>query len=200
MNKNEAIEWAEKIAALLITQSDRIGNQSMGEQTLMGMASAFSAFKSGNIDALSPRIEEIILFGSVTKKVGNIGDIDLIVFDKGFYSQVLLSRDSDPLEAYYEGPCLRENLTTLCDMWFDLSLHEKQLLKKAPPVDLHVLPIAILTDKTLRRGIEQRHHDPRFFENAFSSILRFEKGSGKFIPISLTDLTNIYSNELSFCE
>ncbi len=189
MKRKEAIEWAEKIASLIHSGSNRVGRTTVGNQSLMGMLSVMVAAKDRDADAFDPSIEEIILFGSAAQ-VGDhdeVGDLDLMIFDKGFYSNILSVESGDGLSWDSGIGFLRDNLTQLFEGWFGFSKDDPAIreLLETPLVDLHVLPITVFTDPSRRREIAAKHHDPKFFENAFSSMLRFDRTDGKFVPVDL---------------
>ncbi|MAG12436.1 hypothetical protein CL630_01340 [bacterium] len=189
MKRTEALEWAEKIAQLILSGSRQVERTSATNQTIMGTLSIMSAMKNKDTEALDPSIVEIILFGSTAKSNDSdeVGDIDLMVFDRGFYSNVLSVEFTKGLTGDSSNAFLRDNLTRLSEGWFGFSRNDLDIrdLLEMPLVDLHVLPIAIFADSDRRRKIAEKHHDPRFFENAFSSMMRFDAREGKFAPAGL---------------
>ena len=191
MKQSEALLWARKIARIIRSGADRVGKTRIKDQGLMATLSIMLAARSQNSEALNPAIEEIVLFGSAARPDNPgawVDDIDLMMFDNGFYSNILsvepmgrrMEKDSGSL-------FLQENLTMLLKGWFQFSESDQEVreILEIPLVDLHVLPIAIFTDKDRQRAITSKHHDPQFFENAFSAMRRFDPATEQFVPVDL---------------
>ena len=126
MKRTEALEWAEKIAQLILSGSRQVERTSATNQTIMGTLSIMSAMKNKDTEALDPSIVEIILFGSTAKSNDSdeVGDIDLMVFDRGFYSNVLSVEFTKGLTGDSSNAFLRDNLTRLSEGWFGFSRND----------------------------------------------------------------------------
>lgn len=189
MKRTEALEWAEKIAWLICSGSNQVGKTAVGKQSLMGMLSVMVALEKQDAHAFNPKVEEIVLFGSAAQvdDSDEVGDLDLMIFDNGFYSNILSVESGDKLTLDSGAKFLRDNLTRLLEGWFGFSRDDPAIreILEVPLVDLHVLPITVFTDPSRRREIAAKHRDPDFFENASSAMMRFNKTAGKFVPVSI---------------
>lgn len=188
---------AEELARLIFQKSYEIRQKPMKNISLGSMLSIlnFCYSEEGGSTSIVPKIHEIILFGSVATGEKNPGDIDLIVFDNGHFSNFFPCMAEDcPMDAYED---LDENLVWLMEGWFNLS--EKQTLEILgdAEVDLHVLPINLLRSSDLRRKITKKHKDPEFFKNVFREALRFDSGMNKFIPVTIEYLEKKYHCNLN---
>jgi hypothetical protein len=174
---SKALETATAVARFLLAQSHRVGNSSLKGQSLMGILSVMVAAEKRDHEALNPIFHEILLFGSTARGEETPGDIDMIAFDTGFYSNILR-------ETQYGKGSLRGTISRLIEGWFP---HDAQadfgekLPSESLPVDLLVLPLKGLTDRKERRIIVSKQSDPQFFQNAFSCIWRFEIDQGPYL-------------------
>lgn len=194
MKLNQTLETATAIAHLLMLGSTELGRCCIKNLPLMGALSIISAGKSGDHNAFDPKIKEIILFGSTARGENEPGDIDLMVFDNGFYSNILGFEPGEQVDGEFSsswGGQLQENLHALLEGWFG---YEGSAVSQFNDVcvDLQVLPITILTDPVKRGEVGKKHFDPCFFENAFSVILRFDKSEMKFVRTTLEELEQKY--------
>jgi hypothetical protein len=194
MELNKTLTTATTIANLLMRESARLGACAVRDLPLMGTLSIISAAKTGDFAAFDPKIKEIILFGSTARGENDPGDIDLMVFDNGFYSNVIgfepgEQNDGENYSSW--GGQLQENLTAILEGWFGYGGSNVRQFDDVL-VDLQILPIAILTDPVKRGEVSKKHFDPRFFENAFSTILRFDESETKFVPTTLEELEQKY--------
>lgn len=198
MKQSEALQWAKKIAQLIHSGSRKIERTTIKDQGLMATMSIMAAAQNQDIDALRPNIQEIVLFGSVARSAdpdAEVGDIDLMVFDAGFYSNFISVELGEPMDADSGNEFLRRNLELLLEGWFGFSLADVnvQEVLEIPDVDLHVLPIAIFSDPHRQRAIASKHHDPHFLENAFSCMMRFDQATERFVPVDLNHLKGRHS-------
>jgi hypothetical protein len=176
-------DFAVKVARVLLSGSQQIGSQPLGRQNIGALLAFLDACNSGEWRAADPRIEEILIFGSTARGVANPGDLDLILLDTGFYSRHF-SRSRDLRRSWYEK--LHGNLSRLLYHWFNLRDNRERLeILHGPSVDLHILPVAMLNDPKLHERLALSHDDPKFFDNAFSTIQRFDEAMGIFVPTSL---------------
>lgn len=201
MNYGQAISYAREITYLLLRGAGQIARKSIREQSLMGGLSVMIAAQNHDIDALDPTIQEIVLFGSTARGDSTPGDIDLMMFDKGFYSNALSFEPNEatrsPRKSDWYGS-LKENLPLVLEGWFGFRPDDPEMKSiEEPLVDLHVLPIAVFTDPIRRREIAAKHSDPRFFQNAFSSMRRFDPVTRDFIPAGLEYFEGKYGVDLS---
>jgi hypothetical protein len=149
--------------------------------------------KDSALNFRSPDIHEILLFGSVAEGYSEVRDVDLMVLDSGFYSMLFLdkSRRRSNLRSGSKDPTLRNNLRILlgwymgCEDW----LIDDVL---SIPIDLHVLPSTVITDKSFRKEATRQHRDPCFFKNVFGCMMRYEIEVGietaDFVPITFPEL------------
>jgi len=137
-------------------------------------------------------IFEILVFGSVARMGDHeVGDIDLIVLDDGSFSCKFAS--GCVTKDWYDE--LMENLPELLYNFLECSEFEIEQLLGDIKVDLHVLPLEMLKSDSLRKEIAEKHKDPNFLQNAFSSLLRLD-GIG-FVPIKLEYFEAKYDVDLS---
>ncbi|EKE21067.1 MAG: hypothetical protein ACD_7C00367G0001 [uncultured bacterium] len=142
-----------------------------------------------DLSSLDPHIFEVIIFGSVAQDKENVGDIDIIVIDGGYFSTVFSCVDD--VDDWYSD--ISNNLFYLLTEWLYCSEEEVSFI--TAPTDVHIFPLKMLKNKSFRQDIAQKHSDPCFLQNAFSSILRFD---GKaFVPIDVAYLENKYETDLS---
>lgn len=191
MQRLEALEQATKIAMLILRESRNVTRTTLGNQSLMGHLSFMVATKDRDFEAATGEIVEIVLFGSVASSDNDthVGDIDLMVFDKGFYSNILGVEHAERRSTRGSGGFrLRNTLRDLFTGWFSFSENDPEIeaVFKGQPVDLHVLPIQMFIDQDRRRKIAASHHDPKFFENAFASMMRLDQAIGQFVPVDIT--------------
>ena len=196
MKLTQALEYATKIAALLTEKSKQFGQMSIATingQSLMGTLSIMMAADSKKVEALHPWFQEIILFGSAAEGKENPSDVDLIAFDQGFYSNVILA----PLKRARYG-YIQRNLRDLLTGWFGFQDGDPEVKATFDnDVDLLVLPLAVLTDPVERQEFADQQSDPEFLQNAFSNMLCFDPDSGQFVKIDLSYFEQKYSVDLS---
>jgi hypothetical protein len=189
MNREQALSWAKKIAALIHFGADVITQENWKQKELMSMLAFYLRCEGRDIGELDSNIQEILIFGSTARlRRGSrkVGDIDMMVLDNGCYSRYLAPKSRLPGDS--GSPFLREKLSELFEMYLDFDISDpaiKAILKV--PVDLHVLALQDIIDPLRQSELAKSHRDPRFFENAFSSILRFNRDTGNFDPIVFKD-------------
>lgn len=185
-----ALEQATATARALIEGAERLRNRSMNEVPLLAWLPFLKlATEDSDVNSCDPVICEVLLFGSVAKKAEDVGDVDLMVLDTGFYSMLVLNqdrRDDGTLPDSKEG-ALQDNLRLLLGGYME---YEEDLIEGLSliPTDLHVLPCRVVTDEAFREEIAQQHLDPYFFENAFSCMMRYERTCSAFVPTTLIEL------------
>lgn len=199
LHKERLLQIAENLAGIIYYESCELKFKpikNLGLGSWMSIVKLASEFKSEaeNIDfeCLVPKIHEIILYGSLATEEEYPGDIDLIIIDNGHFSEYFHAHPHADLDAYLE---LSENLELLVDMWFGISeekLSEEILEGTGIKVDLHVLPINLLTSLDYRKKISAEHSDPDFFQNAFHRSMRFNFDLRKFEPLTLEYLEKRY--------
>lgn len=205
MDHGKAMEHATSIAKLLRRGAQQVGRSSIRDQGLFGWLSVHLAAQQDNLDdkiaSFDPTIHEIILFGSVARGKNEPGDIDLMVFDRGFYSNALSFEPSEmptPMQRDWYGN-LRENLALLIEGWFGMNRKEPGVaaVLKDTIVDLHVLPLQMFSNALLRRHIASKHRDSNFFQNAFAQMQRFDPEKNGFVPVDLGYFETLCKADLS---
>ncbi len=187
---------ATRIAQLLTSRSKLVGKATVRDQTLMGSLSIAVAARNLDHEALNPLFQEILLFGSVAEGKENPSDVDLMVFDHGFYSNVLTPSSSRKMNAHYGK--LSNNLHTLLYGWFGLDEASEEVLEISEcAVDLLALPIDIFTDKHMLECMARNQPDPDFFPNAFSNMMRFNPTTESFEKVDLSYFEQKYGGNLS---
>jgi predicted nucleotidyltransferase len=184
-------DFAVKIALMLLRGARKIGRTVMAEQNLFAGLSMRVALGNEDFNAINPAISEVLLFGSTARKEETPWDLDLIILDSGFYSGVLLlDLVGVHRQGAYRAGALKNQLRELLTMWFEVPENgeEMQIIEDGPEVDLHVLPVKILHDRRVWEDVAKLHTDPRFLENAFSRIERFDNVNGTFVPTTLREL------------
>lgn len=145
----------------------------------------FDKLEEGGFSTPEPEIYEIILFGSVAEGKENPTDIDLMMFDDGWFSNNFpCLTDKHHMDGLYE--LLGENLYLLMDQLEVYSDQYQQMLEMLSnvEVDLHILPINFFKSKDFRAEITRKHKDPRFFKNAFRKAMRFNRSKWGFEPLT----------------
>lgn len=202
MKLDDALSHATAVAHLVLQGSRALSRKTLNTAPLMATLSISAAAKSRDAAAFDTKIKEILIFGSVARGEANPNDIDMMIFDRGFYSNIIgfepgEAKDDDldeevtvtpgkrPRSSW--GAIVRGNLSGLLSDWFRCSA-EQCAFAQAIPIDAQILPISIILEPQKRREVGAKHFDPRFFENAFSVILRFDEVEGKFVPTTLAEL------------
>ncbi len=141
------------------------------------------------------------MFGSAARGESLVNDIDMMIFDYGFYSNVLVACNDERSKTkgcrnMYFG--LGKNLERMIH-FFGFDSHDPEVndLLIGEKTDLHVLPIDLLTDPHTRKSIAANHLDPNFFENAFGCLFRFNRNAQVFEPITIEELRGKYSGVTS---
>lgn len=196
------MQRAETIATLLLDGSRQLSKRTPSSLPLTASLSIMAAAEARDADAFDAVFKEIVLFGSTARGEDNPGDIDLMIFDGGFYSNILgfepteTRSDHDDLPYSSYGGKLQDNLDQLLWGWFEYSDEYCRQFDDVL-VDLHVLPITLLTNMEKRRDVGMKHDDTAFFENAFSTILRFDGHQGKFVPTTLQELEDKHKKRIA---
>lgn len=201
MNLSYMMQRAETIATLLLDGSRQLSKRTPSSLPLAATLSIMAAAEARDVDAFDAVFKEIVLFGSTARGENNPCDLDLMIFDGGFYSNVLGFEPTEtrwdhdvPYSSY--GGMLQDNLDQLLMGWFE---HSDEYCRQFDDVlvDLHVLPIALLTNIEMRKDVGLKHDDPAFFENAFSTILRFDELQGKFVPTTPQELEDKHRKRIA---
>lgn len=204
------LQKAEALAGLIFAETDGLRQRPLREAGLGSWLSLFRlsrVFRDDRgdplkeISTIDPHIFEVILFGSVARGTENPGDIDLVLLDNGHFSNFIPGVDGTlpdgekPAGDMYH--TLRGNLAWLMEAWFGIGEPTLVELLGDTEVDLHVLPLDLLTSLEIRTTIASKHDDPRFFQNIFRDARRFNRSSGQFEPVSLEELEAQYHCDLS---
>lgn len=187
MKKIDAINKAIDIAKLITTGVIKLNNTPKKDLPLLAnlplikIGSDLNNGKEPNLEHLTPKVFEILIFGSTAnKKNDEVGDLDLIVFDNGFFSDFFTSKKENDMYAN-----LSENLELMLNGWLGYDMNTISYLFENDDIDLHVLPLQMLKSNELRKQLASNHHDPLFFENAFSSIMRYNYLSKTFVSTDI---------------
>lgn len=187
------LEFATKIARLLMSRSHLLSQSTVRDQGLMGTLSVMLAAESRKPEALFPEFQDIVLFGSIAEGCEDPHDVDLMVFDQGFYSNVLSLKKGK--YAQYGG--LEGNLRSLLVDWFGFTDSDEEVMDTfACKVDLLVLPTDIFTVPQVFYRIAEQQSDPEFFQNAFLNMMRFNPATGDFEKIDLKYFEDKYKISL----
>lgn len=194
---------AENLARLILQQTTRIRRTPLVGASLLSWIPFFSTsdkkkFSTADIEAVTPEIHEIILFGSLAKGRLDPGDIDLIIFDNGCFSRVFMNR-LERAHLLFESSNveLRQNLLYLLEEWFQMKHENYKRILRGIGVDLHIMPITVLQDEGLRRDISFKHSDPRFLHHVFQHAKRYDKSAGRFVRVTLDELEEKYDTFLN---
>lgn len=186
MSLEQALDHATMIARLLVRGATKIARTPVRQQSLLSELSIRRALLIQDINSLDPSFQEIILFGSTAREGSKPEDIDLMVFDGGFYSGVM-----GMPRAYGD---LRRNFQKLA-AWFYEEFGVEDFADVA--VDLLVFPISVLTDPAERWKAASEQSDDKFFQNALSEIYRFDFEFGEFVKTDLSYFEEKYGVDLS---
>ncbi len=203
MNLEKALQQAVIIANVLIDGSNRLGEQKFGELPLLAGLSVHTAAASKNVKSFDPRVMEIIIFGSVARGEAYPNDIDMMIFDGGFYSNILgfmpkeahgeiEGKDNRPRSSW--GEMLQDNLHQLITGWFGFDESVSERITREVTVDMQVLPVTLITSVEKRNEVGAAHSDSRFFENAFSKLLRYDRDARRYVPTTISELEEKYRN------
>lgn len=195
MRREDALAQAAKIARLIIDGSRKLGGTPLNELPLLATLPLLAIASKGVwAPQLDPRIDEILIFGSVARDEDTVGDIDMMVLDRGFYSssfQSRIERVASRNTDWYQS--LDDNLRELLTGWFGLDETNEAVVEAlAESVDLHILPLELLRSSAVKQKIAKHHRDPEFFENAFSHVLRWERWTSSFEPTTLAYIEERY--------
>lgn len=195
MNHQEAISHALSVADLLIKGSQIIGNETVHNQRPMPSLAILLAASNRDCDALDCTFKEILIYGSAAEGDEEPGDVDMLVFDLGFYSSVLRMSNHSTM---YGTNGVKDNLRKLLVDWFGFDEYENPVRHAifGQSTDLLVLPLKFFTDQTSRDEISNRQRDPEFFQNAFSKMLRFDFDTKQFVPVDLDYFEAKYGAEI----
>jgi len=181
-----------KIAETIREETRRLKDKhQFGDLPAIAMATFLEKFSllidgSQEEDLSLPKIEEILIFGSLAKGSQNPGDIDMML---GWFSD-FFSFDVNEEGIKDEYLCLEENLAFLFEGFFGIKLQGVKV-----KVDLHILPISVLFCAETRAKILKRHKDKDFFKNVFSDLLKYDFTKNEFMPITLAELVAKYKKE-----
>ena len=199
ITREELLSKAEQLADIIHSGVAKIHRTSVKDVALGSMLSLVrlgSEAREGAIEeehllSLVPKVYEIILYGSVAAGKAEPSDIDLMIIDNGHFSDFLsCNRDEHHTDDLYGD--LRENLYWLMGGWFEVYEEQVEELLGDTEVDLHVLPLRLLTNTDFRTKMAEKHRDPNFFKNALGEAMRFSRFTGKFEPFTLKYLENQY--------
>jgi hypothetical protein len=197
MKRTEAIEKAKVIAKLIKKGVAKLRRTPINNLPILAMLpwlKASSDIESGedsDFDCLVPEVFEIFIFGSVAGKKDEVGDIDILILDNGFFSK-FFNRGYEKGKDQYEE--LSENLNLLLTGWLGYKESKVSDIINVD-TDLQILPFEMLKSEKLRSDIASRHSDPFFLQNAFSTLLRFD--GGELIPVDIAYLEEKHAVNLS---
>lgn len=194
-SRASAMEQATATARMLFSGAAMLGRLSLRQAPLLAwlpflkLGADARQGKESDFKACNPAIYEILLFGSVATQAEDVSDVDLMLLDNGFYS--MLFRDKEDQSKHHlpesKAEALRQNLELLFGGYMGCGADVVDRL--APiPTDLHVLPLTVVTDKTVRESVARQHRDPHFFDNVFKCMMRYDKARGEFVRITLSAL------------
>lgn len=199
MKRNVAVGKALEIADLIQRGVRKFRSLTMKDLPLLAMLpwlklqADLGADKEIDWDALVPQVFEIIIFGSVAKEDREeVGDIDFMVLDNGCMSEFFTSPKHKEDDWYQD---LWENMRLLLSGWLNYSEEQLDEVLAGVETDLHILPLKMLKSNDLRAEIAAKHSDPRFLQNAFSAMLRYE--GGKLMPTDVAYFEERYKTDLS---
>src|SRR5947209_4174510 len=154
MLRTKALELAAEAALILTANSRRLARTPTNQQGVFPTLALSLAASEEDIASLDPSIKKILIFGSIAQGKTEVGDIDMMVLDTGFYSRILTPKNGQTEEVSSDDDCyskLRLNLSIMLRCFFDIRDHDPRIAKLAETkIDLHVLPVSILTDRALR--------------------------------------------------
>jgi hypothetical protein len=186
MNQSQALEYATEIARLLVQGATRINKTSVGHLSILARLSVSRAAQLQDVQGLDPSFQEIIVFGSAAREGSMPEDIDMMIFDTGFYSRVLCKQ-----QPYGS---LKGNLQRLA-LWFDREFENHDY--EDVLVDLLLFPLSVLEEASMRRVACREQKDPDFFKNAMSDIYRFDFEKGEFVKTDITYFEAKYCIDLA---
>lgn len=198
MKRTVAVEKALAIAELIQRGVRKFRSMTTKDLPLLALLPWFKLGadlgekKEIDWEALVPRVFEIIIFGSVANSTNEeVGDIDFIVLDNGCMSEFFTPKHKE--DDWYQD--LWENMRLMLSGWLNYTEEQIEEVLAGVETDLHVLPLKMLKSKNLRAEIAAKHSDPRFLQNAFSAMLRYE--GGKLIPTDVAYFEKKYKTDLS---
>ena len=197
MNHQDAMIHATTIARLLYTEACGMISTPTRNLTKYGRYSIERAKAARDGEALNPRIDEIIIFGSILDTETEVTEINMFAIDHGFYSGTLLNKAlTETMPEDIHG-----NLMRMLKLWF---FNQNKVYAKSDieivlstQVNLTVLPVRFLTNSGLREMILSNQLDPAFCRRAFRRMMRFDPDSGRFVAISLEYLERRFGADLS---
>ena len=139
-------------------------------------------------------IYEILIYGSIARGERTVWDIDMIVLDNGAWSRNFpLPKNVTSVDWYrmLRGNCCELLHLMRCDQGETLDFIEYV------NIDMHVLPLKLLTDRSFRQEVAVLHQDPYFFKNVFSAVLRRDPDAGTFGSEGISYFEMAYGTDLS---
>lgn len=197
MKLTYAFEKAEVIAGMIRKGVSSLRRRAIKDLPLLAwlplltLKTDLDEGKEPDYDNLEPRVHEILIFGSIAEGREEVGDIDMMVIDNGFFSRFFTS-DSKKADWYEE---LSDNLEMFLTGWLDCQNEEVEKLESLS-VDLHILPVKMLGSMDVRNEIASKHKDPDFLKNCFGKMLRYSEPDGKFVPVNLGYFEKRYNANL----
>lgn len=194
MEKNGALQRAARVARLIRRGQHMLSRTAVKDLPLLALLPLFSMKEKG-VEIIDPTIEDILLFGSAARGDSTVGDIDMMIIDRGFYSTFFGRKSGEAGLDWYLS--LTNNLEMLLTGWFGLRREdaEVQEVLGTTKVDLHVLPVDLFRSPEKRAEIAGLHSDSSFFRNALSDVRRFE--GGEFIPTNLSYFEEKFNTSLA---
>ncbi|HLD26116.1 MAG TPA: hypothetical protein VJC05_03685 [Candidatus Andersenbacteria bacterium] len=194
-SRANALEQATTTARTLFEGASRLGKRSLNQAPLLAwlpflkLGADARQGKDSDVNACNPAICEILLFGSLATQTEDVGDVDLMVLDNGFYSMLFMDQcdRKKSLLPDSKDQGLQDNLGLLLEGYMG---YDDDLINRLSPIptDLHVLPHTVVTDEALRAEVARQHRDPQFFENAFKCMMRYDRTLREFVPTTLAEL------------
>lgn len=198
MKRIEALKTASEIAVLIYRGVIKLKHTTLQNAPLMArlpfikFSSEAKKDKDLDIESLNPHIYEILVYGSTAVEDNSqVGDIDMIIIDSGFFSNFFHYRSG--LEDRYLQ--LSDNLRMLLNEWFEMD--EAAEVYFDTPVDLQIFPDKLFKSESLRTEILSKHKDPNFFKNCFSDMLRYDSVKRTFVPVDVSYFEERFSTALT---
>lgn len=204
MKREDSLQIAARIATLIHDGSRNLASCSFGSAPLLAMLPIFCfASKYDERDDLHEIkqldggfVREILIFGSTARGSADVGDLDIMVLDDGYFSPVFepTAKQKERKNDWYIS--LSGNLDLFLsgylglEDWMNDQSRDKRWLHDA--VDLHVLPVSVLWSEFAQERIGKLHRDPHFLDNAFSAVLRFNCDSHSFEPTTIRELRKMH--------
>lgn len=203
-NATRMMHKAAALARLFLDETVRLQQTPLKDAPLMSWVPLLSLPEGGSVEAVTPKINQILLYGSVARDEQDPHDIDMMIVDNGHFSPHFVSNIRDAADGTWpfspgDIPYIGGNLSEFVSMFFGYEGGESderlQNILQRTHVDLHVFPQDLFTKKDFRDEMSRKMCDSRFLHNIVRDAMVYR--DGWFVPVTIEELEAKYTCDLS---